>query len=263
MFPGGQPDVSNRATLGTVQSIVSDNSTGQLSPDTTYAPLAIDKADPLAELAGQPVVCPILIGRAASVAALQRAMDAAGAGQGRIVLISGEAGVGKSRVAAVGKVYAAQRGFLVLESSCFLQDRASPYAPVLDLLRARFAGQTSEAVAEMVGPFAREISWLLPELVSCPGDPFSAPLDPDQQRGRLFAALAHVLTGQARDRGVLIVVEDLHWVDDASLDVLLHLARRAAGSIVLLGTCRPEDEDSRLGAWLAQLDRARLSHEIP
>ena len=258
--------MGNRAALSTVKGIVSDDPISQLSLDTaTYAPGAADMAarlNRLSGLAGQPVVCPVLVGRAAAVGALRRAMDAAGSGQGRIVLISGEAGVGKSRVAAVAKVHAAHRGFLVLESACFLQDRASPYAPVLDLLRARFAGRAPDVVAEMVGPFAREISWLLPDLVPEPADAFSLPLDPEQQRGRLFAALAHVLTDQARERGVLIVVEDLHWADDASLDVLLHLARRATGSIVLLGTCRAEEEESRLGAWLAQLDRARLSHEI-
>jgi len=250
-----------------VQSIVSDDVMSQvLSDTTTYAPGAADPAAPFYPLtgtAGQPIVCPVLVGRAAAVGALRSAMDAAAAGHGRIVLLSGEAGVGKSRLAAVGKAYATQRGFLVLESACFLQDRASPYAPVLDLLRARFAGLTPDAVAETVGPFARELSWLLPDIVPVPSEPFAVSLDPEQQRGRLFAALAHVLTGQARDRAVQLVVEDLQWADDASLDVLLHLARRAAGSIVLLGTCRAEEEDPRLAAWLAQLDRARLSHEIP
>jgi len=264
MFPEGQSDAGSRATLGTVESTVSDDSMRRVSTDTAApVPPTPDPTAPPADLAGQPVVCPVLVGRAAVVESLRHAMEAARSGQGRIVLLSGEAGVGKSRLVAVGKVHAAQRGCMVLESACFLQDRASPYGPVLDLLRARFAGLAPDEIAEAVGPFAREISWLLPELVPCPADPFPMPLDMEQQRGRLFAALTHVLTGQARDHGILLVVDDLQWADDASLDVLLHLARRAAGSLVLLGTCRAEEEDPRLAAWLAQLDRARLSHEIP
>jgi DNA-binding CsgD family transcriptional regulator/tetratricopeptide (TPR) repeat protein len=251
-----------------MQTIVSDDVsrksssvTAPLSPPAALEAPAEPRRHPPG-LAGQPVVCPVLIGRTATLEALQRAVDAAGRGQGRIVLISGEAGVGKSRLAAEAKTYAAGRGFLVLESACFPQDRMSPYAPVLDMLRAQFAELAPAVVAEAVGPFAREIAWLLPELLPGVSGPSFASLDPKQQRGRLFAALTHVLTGQPGARAVLLVVDDLQWADDATLDVLLHLARRAAGSLVLLGTCRTDDDDPRLSAWLAQLDRARLSHEI-
>jgi DNA-binding CsgD family transcriptional regulator len=230
-------------------------------------PLGYPK-EPVGQPTGQPLVCPVLVGRAAVVDALDGAIDAAGSSGRRMVLICGEAGVGKSRLAAEGKAYAAARGFLVLEGACFPQDRFSPYAPVLDLLRARFAGHAADSIAELVGPFARELSWLLPDLVPSPAQPsaaspFLASLDAEQERWRLFAALAYSLEDQSGGRPILVAVEDLQWADDASLDVLLHLARRATGSVVLLGTYRSEDADPRLRAWLAELDRQRLIQELP
>jgi predicted ATPase len=247
-----------------VQTIMCDDSTRRASLDTRAqdSPPFDASLTTRVGMVSQPLLCSVMVGRDATVDLLQRTLDLAGGGRGRVVLISGEAGVGKSRLAAEGRAYAEQQRFVVLASACFLQDRASPYAPVLDLLRARFAGLDPDAIAEVVGPFAREISSLLPDLAMSASDGAAAPTDPEQQRGRLFAALMHVLLGQARERSVLIFVDDLQWADDASLDVLLHLARRAVGSVVVLGTCRLDDADARLEPWLAQLERARLSHEI-
>src|SRR6188508_623162 len=93
MFPEGQSDAGNRATLGTVESTVSDDSMRRVSTDAaTSIPIAADMTAPLGHLSalvGQPVVCPLLVGRSGVMEALRRAMDAAGDGHGRIVLLSG------------------------------------------------------------------------------------------------------------------------------------------------------------------------------
>jgi class 3 adenylate cyclase len=94
----------------------------------------------------QPVVCPILIGRASQLDDLHQHIDRASDGHGQTVLIAGEAGVGKSRLVAEAKAYAAARGFLLLQAACFPQDSACPYAPLIDLLRARFAGRAAAAI---------------------------------------------------------------------------------------------------------------------
>src|SRR5688572_246774 len=85
----------------------------------------------------QPTVCPLLIGRTATVAALRHAIDALRAGQRQTVLVTGEAGIGKSRLVAEVRQYAAAHSVLLVQGACFAQDSACPYAPLLDLLRAR------------------------------------------------------------------------------------------------------------------------------
>ncbi len=82
----------------------------------------------------QPVVCPILVGRSTELTALQDCLEAAARGQGGVVLLSGEAGIGKSRLAAELRRSAEAQGFQLLGGQCFPTDRACPYAPLLDLL---------------------------------------------------------------------------------------------------------------------------------
>ncbi|HEY3230418.1 MAG TPA: AAA family ATPase, partial [Roseiflexaceae bacterium] len=212
----------------------------------------------------QQVVCPVLIGRVPQLDALHQLIDGTSGGRGQAVLIAGEAGVGKSRLVAEAKAYAAARGLPLLQGACFPQDSACPYAPLLDLLRARFAGRTPPAVAAEVGPFAREVASLLPDLAPLPADPAPLPtLDPAQQKRRLFDALAHCLIRRATPQPLLLIVEDLHWSDEGSLDFLLYLLRRSAAQpLLLIGTYRADEVDPRLGHWLAQLDREHLSAEL-
>lgn len=84
----------------------------------------------------RPIVCPILIGRAAHLESLKHLIDEARSGQGQTVLIAGEAGIGKSRLAAETKIRAAERAILVLKGHCFEPDCSLPYAPWVDLLRS-------------------------------------------------------------------------------------------------------------------------------
>jgi DNA-binding CsgD family transcriptional regulator len=209
------------------------------------------------------VVCPVLIGRAAAVEGLRRLVDATAEGAGRVALVSGEAGIGKSRLVGEARGYAGERGFLVLEGACFPRDRTSPYAPILDLLRGRLLAESAGAAAEVVGSFALELYPLLPDLVRKPAGAGGGTAEPEQERRRLFAALAYCLAGPNTDRPLLLAVEDLHWCDDASLDFLLYLARRTAGQpLLLLGTYRDEEADPRLRQWLAQLGRARPTQAL-
>src|SRR5687768_16360929 len=90
-------------------------------------------------------VCPVLVGRAPQLVSLDRQLAQAGAGQGQVALIGGEAGVGKSRLVAEVKGRAIGQGFAVLQVRCFEPDRALPYAPLCDLLRAYLATFASDA----------------------------------------------------------------------------------------------------------------------
>jgi predicted ATPase len=82
------------------------------------------------------VVCPVLIDRVGDLATLQELIDQVRRGSGQVVLLSGEAGIGKTRLVAEVKTEALAQSFQVVQGSCFPTDRAIPYAPLLDLLRS-------------------------------------------------------------------------------------------------------------------------------
>lgn len=212
----------------------------------------------------KPVICPVLIGRATYVQALTRCIAEARAGRGQVVLVGGEAGIGKSRLVAEATARAADEGLLVLQGHCFEPDRLLPYAPLLDLLRALMAAQSPRAVLDLAGPAGPELARLLPELAALllDGAPPAA-VDPAQEKRRLFDALARVFVSLAGRAPLLVVVEDLHWGDDTTLDFVLHLARRSAAlPLLLVCTYRSDEVHPGLQHVLAGLDRERLATEI-
>src|SRR3989440_9276812 len=212
-----------------------------------------------------PVLCPILIGRVHDLNALRSLVDRAKSGQGQVALLSGEAGIGKSRLVAEVKTSAASHDFLLLQGCCFPTDHAIPYAPLLDLLRSFLTSYPSALPAPEVKQVAQAFLPLLPDIGHAGGPPPSTlpALDPEQEKRRRFEILAHFLTGQASAHPVLLVVEDLHWSDDTSLEFLHYLARRcSAQRFLLLLTYRSDEVRPSLRHFLAQLDRERLAQEI-
>jgi DNA-binding CsgD family transcriptional regulator/tetratricopeptide (TPR) repeat protein len=212
----------------------------------------------------KPVTCPVLIGRAAHLAALGRALEEVRGGMGRTVLLAGEAGIGKSRLVAEAKAWAAGAGCTILEGHCFESDRALPYAPFLDLLRAHLVGRSPDELAQALGPAAPELVKLLPELATLlPGLAPSPPLRPEAEKRRLYHMLAHFLAGLAPGQPLLLSIEDLHWSDETSLDFLLSLARRIPSHpLLLLLTYRSDEPHPSLSHFLAELDRERLATEV-
>jgi DNA-binding CsgD family transcriptional regulator len=209
------------------------------------------------------LMCPVLIGRAAPLAAVRRLVDGDDP-QARVALIGGEAGIGKSRLVRAAREYALERGFVTLQAACFPEDGASPYACVADLLRARFAGLPRDEVFARTAPFAGHLSSVVPELIGdSSGVPRAPMLDGPSERRHLIAALAHCLGEQLADRPVLLSVDDLQWADRGSLDVLLEFLRRASSTrIVLLATYRPEGTSQSLRRALTQLVRAGSGFEL-
>ncbi|GAC1354027.1 MAG: hypothetical protein NVSMB38_31350 [Ktedonobacteraceae bacterium] len=217
-----------------------------------------------------PITCPVVIGRIQELTTLRLLVDRAHSGAAQVALLSGEAGIGKSRLVAEVKASAAAHGFLqLLEGQCFQTDSASPYAPLLDLFRAYFARLArliSTSPPDPMHPVASTLARLLPELALLFPDLATLPtppsVDPEEEKRRLFAVMTHFVTEQAAQCPVLLVVEDLHWCDDLSLDLLLHLARRCRNvPLLLLVTYRREELHPRLRRWLTQQDRERLAQE--
>ncbi len=221
-------------------------------------------ANAMETLFGTPISCPVLIGRTTDLEILHRLIEQAKGGKGHVALISGEAGIGKSRLVAEAKTYAASHDILLLQGDCFPADFSCPYAPLLDLLRAYAASQMAATTTSSVAPFTRELYPLLPDLVPLPPDqPLPSSPDPEQEKRRLFAALAQFFISQTRQQGVLLIIEDIHWSDDTSLEFLHYLARHSTTQpLLLLLTYRNDEVRPRLRQFLAQLDRERLAQEL-
>src|SRR5579862_892269 len=137
----------------------------------------------------QPVTCPVLIGREKHLATLHQLVENARRGDASMALISGEAGVGKSRLVARVKAYATDHGFLPLQGQCFPTDLTYPYAPLLDLLRSLIGSRAPAISSAILESLARDIYPLLPELAPNQSSP-PLHLEPEQEKRRLFAVLA-------------------------------------------------------------------------
>ncbi|MEO8620144.1 MAG: AAA family ATPase [bacterium] len=210
------------------------------------------------------LVCPVLIGRDAPLTAGFHALDRARSAHGSTLLVSGEAGIGKSRFVRAVVERAQTLGFLTLTGSCFEADRAHPYAPVLDMVRALSATKSPALAAHYFERASAELVTLFPELRSIFTDaPVRSVLDPEEERRRLFHSFTDAVHALGRVQPLLLVIEDVHWSDDATLDLILHLARRISPeSIAVVLTFRSDEVGPRLSRLLADFDRARCASEV-
>jgi DNA-binding CsgD family transcriptional regulator/Tfp pilus assembly protein PilF len=211
-------------------------------------------------VSNRPVSSPVLIGRQVEVASLQALIDQAKKGQGQVVLLSGEAGVGKSRLATEVKTQARAQGVLMLQGNCFPTDRSTPYAPLLDLLVSSQAKELLSLSSANLEPLAL----LHPDLVPLSSSETQVPsLHPEQEKRGLFVTLTQFFISLTTKQPALLLVEDIHWSDEASLEFLHTLARRCvAHPLLLFLTYRNDEVHPGLSNWLAQLDRERLAQEF-
>ncbi|MHC1559505.1 ATP-binding protein [Actinomycetospora sp. C-140] len=198
---------------------------------------------------------PVFVGRDDELARL-REVCLDGRAQGpRLVLIAGEPGVGKTRLAAeLGREVAADGG-TVLAGRCD-EDLAVPYQPFVEALRGQLA--PGPARAGDLGRLAGELVRLVPEIGRAfPDLPPPLRADPETERYRLFEAVAAWLAHAAADRPVLLLLDDLHWATTPTLQLLRHLTRAAAPGLVVVATYRDTEttRDDPLGALLADLRR--------
>jgi len=211
------------------------------------------------------VLCPVIIGRQNQLQLLDRLMRQWQAGNGQIALISGEAGIGKSRLVREAKGRAPQ-GTVILEGYCFQTGSILPYAPLLDLFRNFFGAHSHEEIARALEASAPHLVKIFPEwTVTLPNltQVGTASPDPEQEKRRLFEVLVQTITELAQNQPLIVILEDLHWSDSTSLEFLLLLARRISSQpILLLLTYRSEETTPELTHFLAELDRERLGTEF-
>jgi DNA-binding CsgD family transcriptional regulator len=212
----------------------------------------------------QPILCPSLIGRQQPIGVLHHRLEQALGGAGQVMVISGEAGIGKSRLVAEVKTAAVSARMRILQGTLFEPDRSLAYAALLDLFRRAFAAAAPAEIARDLGTAAPELVKLLPELRLRLPDLAPTPfLEPEQEKRRLIETLTQCVVQLSATQPLLVVIEDLHWSDETSLELLLSLSRRVAGQpILLLMTYRSDEVHASLRHLLAQLDRERLASEI-
>jgi len=227
-----------------------------------HGQLTMEPPAPPVTLAALPSWQVPLIGREEALGQLARALDRARAGQGVAVLISGEAGVGKSRLAQEFLAGLGGRA-LVAAGSGHQAERGLPYWPLIEALRP-YAAAIARFLCAAGPHYLAEAARLLPELrTACPGLPAPAPPEPGQAQGRLFEALAHCLRCWAVTRPPLVLcLDDLHWADEATLTWLGYLARHIRDApILVLGAYRTE-EGGRVTALRDAWARAGIVQEI-
>lgn len=186
------------------------------------------------------VTSPVLVGRRDELSLIGAVLDRAAAGEFAVATIGGEAGIGKTRLCTQAGERARGQGFTVLIGGCLdIGESTVPYAPLLEALRQLWTELDSEALTEVLGPASAELGSLLPEL----GPPLAADAAPGA--GRVFELLRGVLQRLAERQPVLVIIEDLHWADNATRDLLRYLSRNLHAPAALITTYRSEELPQR------------------
>jgi len=210
----------------------------------------------------EPVVCPVLVGRDEHWRMLDGLWLKAAAGSGAVVLVSGEAGIGKSRLARDFARACREDGALVLQGNCFQSDRNLPYAAVIDLVRRHLPRLAAEEQAAALGGVDSRLGSILPELADrLPA--VTSTVSQEQEKQQLAWALSTLLASFARGHASLVLMEDIHWADEPSLEFLLGVARRIREQpLLLVLTYRSDEVIDQLDGFLVELDRERIAVEL-
>lgn len=209
-------------------------------------------------------ISPVLVGRAREMSLLHNALQTTAQHAGTCLLLTGEAGIGKSRLLEELYRLPERQDFLSLRGNCFEQDQAFPSAPWSDLIRSFHAEHKDDEARNLLRTGAADFVKLVPELARIFPD-LHLPLarDPETEKRRLFEALAQFVMELADSHPLVITLEDVHWADEASLDLIHFLARRIAHSrVLLIATYRRDEPSPHLTHLLAQFDRTHLAQEI-
>jgi class 3 adenylate cyclase/tetratricopeptide (TPR) repeat protein len=206
------------------------------------------------------------VGREVERAELRRCLDQAARGQGALVMIGGEPGVGKTRLAEELAAEARQRGMLSLAGHCYEMEGAPPYIAFVEMLEATARLIPAAALREALGDAAPEVAKLMPELRRLFPD-IAAPLElpPEQERRYLFNSMHEFMERAGHAQPLFLVLEDLHWADDSTMLLLQHIAQRLSEMpVLILGTYRDVELDVArpLARALEELVRQRLAHDL-
>lgn len=207
------------------------------------------------------------VGREQELRQLQAACDVALSGEGALLIVAGEPGIGKTRLAQELARYATRRRAQVLWGRCAQDAGAPPYWPWVQIIRAYAGGRDSERLRMEMGAGAADIAEIVSEVRARLPDLAPSPkLEPEQARFRLFDSITLFLKHASRAQPLVLILEDLHWADRPSLLLLEFLARELAGSRLLVLMTFRDLEVARqdpLSLSLGELNRERMLERVP
>jgi class 3 adenylate cyclase/tetratricopeptide (TPR) repeat protein len=194
-----------------------------------------------------------MVGREAELARLTERLRSAVNGRGGLVLLAGEPGIGKTRLAEEVAARAERDGAYVLWGRCFEGDWAPPYAPFAEALAPHVAVAAPDELRADIGPGGGSLAQLVPKIRDVlPDLATPPPVPPEEERFRLLDAMAGFLVARSRRAPVLLVLDDLQWADRSTVALVRHLVRFAPRERILILGAYPD----------ADLDRSHPLSEL-
>ena len=180
------------------------------------------------------------------MAELTSTLEEALSGQGRLVMLVGEPGIGKTRTTQELASYAESRGAQVFWGRCYEDEGTPPYWPWVQTMRSYVQQASREQLTAEIGSGAAAIAEIVPEILGkLPGLETPPALDPEAARFHLFGSIATFLKNAAQNQPLMLVLDDLHWADRSSLLLLESLARELGEARILLVGCYRDTDLSR------------------
>jgi DNA-binding CsgD family transcriptional regulator/tetratricopeptide (TPR) repeat protein len=206
------------------------------------------------------VSSPVFIGRGAELDTLRDALDRARSGSPTTTLVGGEAGIGKSRLVGELGAIARESGALVLEGDCISlgSDEGLPFAPIAEALRGLVRRVDRAWLQELIDPATSELTRLVPELAAGLEREDGPAAPPEWAQTRLFQGFLTILARLGERDGLVLVLEDLHWADRSTRDLVAFVTRSMSTERVLIVVTYRTDELHRrhpLRPWLAEMER--------
>ena len=201
----------------------------------------------------------VFVGREPELKQLQTAFDGAISGQGALMMVTGEPGIGKTALCEQLSTYVTLRGGRTLVGHCYEAGSLSlPYLAFVEALRSYVLSRDAKDLKEELGSGAADVARIISEIRERLKIKLRAQKDPEEERYRLLQGVSGFLTNAAAVQPMLIVLEDLHDADKGTLEMLIHVSRNLAGArLLIVGTYRDVEVDRShpLSAALAELRR--------
>jgi DNA-binding beta-propeller fold protein YncE/class 3 adenylate cyclase/predicted Ser/Thr protein kinase len=244
-----------------VQIVEASDTAAGAGAVSTARPASAERSLPIGNFLGS-LPSGTIVGREEEVAAIRAAVDTVMEGTGQLLLLAGQRGVGKTRLAQEATLIAHKRGLLVACGRCYEAEQTAPYFPFLEALATAYARAPASLRFEAPRRWPY-LAALLPDEIAAPTPDPDA--DDKEIQRRLFRAAASFLSALAAERPVVLLVDDLQWADEGGLRLLAHLARHTRGQRVLMVGAYRDTELSRdqiLERWLRDLVRERLAERV-
>ncbi|PKB64707.1 MAG: hypothetical protein BZY80_02015 [SAR202 cluster bacterium Io17-Chloro-G2] len=209
----------------------------------------------------------VFVGRQAEMGELRAALEDALSGRGRLVMLVGEPGIGKTRTAQELATYAGMRGAQVLWGRCYEEQGTPPYWPWVQAIRSYVREIEPDQLRREMGAGAADIAQIVSDVTErLPGlNPPPSLESPEQARFRLFDAITTFFKAAGQQQPLILMLDDLHWADKPSLLLLEFLARELSGArLVVVGTYRDMELNRQhpLTETLGGLNRERLFQRV-